>query len=901
MADNSEIIVGGGQAVKPDQTTIDALIEKLKEKLMARDMVQERIDALLAKYREMLPRWLTLTHKYITLYPLPTGNANYNRDYDTIYGDNPVFEEVNWSAVDYPEERPDEYRFSRRLSNMKHHKAHIDNPPMYKFEDIDESVTEEELHWVFNEETGEYEQVPRDMIYKADACGIIDRYDQSTSFRLATYNHSDDIRKIFFLEIIWGYSGWEWHDYERVIGTDPETEEPIIETLKGGNLYKIKNIQTVPHIIDGHRLQHINDFLFSQYNVTRIEGFNTSNLIAANKAFKRGTNDDTTYPKRDSSQVLECHFVDGQDEQGNFNHPFGYADPITGESLLENLVEADKLFFNNKVYMYEGDFVNAIPFTIPNIKNIDSLYSYGVLTDNLKFKMESLEELTNCFRLAIIPRATVNLNDIFIGDTLNNIKSFNGFLTGASLTGYTESGTDKITTIQLDLTNSNVDSNEVIDLSHFADIAGPYEFRKGASSGRAIIQNTILNIDLNFNNKVTLENAFNSIARDKYYHPSYIDISVLNNGFEKIHVDFNNKESYITSLKSAFANNTFIENLPVQQVPNNTCNDSFIYQSCIFNAPISYNFLNGSIVSPRTQGWGQFNDCTFNDTFDFDPDENNSIQGLDRVEFCGIKFGDNVAVADRAFPYVIQSGNTYRYFDMCASKFTGMDTQNIYIDTVRFRTENTKYDIGSNSRRGGVNTINPFDNCSEVTDLSNVNLYYSDVNDEVEVLVPSNTQFTLNFVNCTNLTKSPHIHLFYRRTGYVYFNLSFRELEYLEDVNLENLSAIGTGSSTISIFDFQDCVALKNLRIGTNTTNGFRCSLDIRGCFALNTPANIAVLKTTLDKLGDHTTLWIMESTWSDVNDGNIQTGYFVTKFANMSVSVKRWDDNSYVPGSPRN
>ena len=895
MADNSEIIVGGGQAITPDQATIDELVEKLRQKLIAREMDPERIQQLVDKYRNYLPSWLTLTHKYITLYPLPTGNADYNRDYETIYTEAPVFEEVNWSAVDYPEERPDEYRFSRRLSNMYHHKTHIDNPPMYKFEDIDETVTEEELHWVFNEETGEYEQVPRDMVYKADATGIIDRYDQSTSFRLATYNHNDDIRKIFFLEIVWGYSGWEWHDYERVIGTDPETEEPITETLKGGNLYKIKNIQTVPHIIDGHRLQHINDFLFSQYNVSHVEGFNTQNLVAANRAFKRGTNDDTSYPNRHLANAIPMTLLDAKGDDDNLlDHYFGYADEANNYYTLPKLLEADGLFYNNDVFVKDEPF-NAEPIVIPNIKNIDRLYAYGFYTEGLKFKFNSLEKLTRPFMEACFYHSPLNLNDVFIGDTLKKVDDFSYMLGGASFIGWIE-GTNHNMEISLDLTSSTVDADDVINLSHFVEWAGTKE----NGNDYSVTSNSGISVNLNFNNKVNLDYAFSYLIGTKPYGTYYGD-DIHNyhrvGSFERMSLNFNSKENYITSIIGGLKNNTFTETPPIIQVPNNACDDSYIYQSCIFNAPVSYNFLNGSIVSPRTQGYGQFNDCTINDSYTF-----SNIQGLDRVEFCGIKFGDNALAADRTFPYVVQSGNTYRYFDMCASKFTGMDTQNIYIDTVRFRTESTKYDIGSNSRRGGANTINPFDNCSEVTDLSNVNLYYSDVNDEVEVLVPSDTRFTLSFANCTNLTKSPHIHLLYKRTGLVYFNLSFRELEYLEDVNLEDLSVIGTGTSTnITIFDFQDCVALKNLRIGTNTTNGFRCSLDIRGCFALNTPANIAVLKTTLDKLGDHTTLWIMESTWRAVNDDNIQTGYFVTKFANINVSVKRWDDSSYVPGSPRN
>ena len=774
-----------------------------------------------------------IKHKYISLFDT---EAEFNAAY-------PNFEEVNWSDVAYPQERPDSYRVSRRLSNM----YHKNTSPDYKFDDINDFVIE------------------GDVTYYADGAYI------------GTFNEDDytngNIRKTFFLEIVWGYSGWEWHNYERVIGTDPETEEPITETLTGGNLYKIKNIQTVPHIIDGHRLQHINDFLFSQYNVTKVEGFNTENLVAANRAFKRGTNDDTTYPKRNSNQILECHLVDAHDEDTLLNHYFGY------EGTLDKLVEADMLFYNNKVYVGEGTD-NTLPINIPNIKNVDKFYSYGVLTDNLKFKMESLEELTDCFKLTIIPRATINLNDIFIGDTLNSIKSFSGFLAGASITGYTESGDDKIATIQLDLTDSSVISNETIDLSHFAEWIGPSEYGERKAG---IIQNTILNILLNFNNKVNLSEGFSNINRNKGNYPNYLSRAIYNNGFEKIHVNFNSKESYITSLKSAFANNTFIENIPVQQVPNNACDDTYIYQGCVFNASISYNFLNGSIVSPREQGYGQFNDCTINDSYVF-----RNIQGLDRVEFCGIKFGENVSAANRTFPYVIQnqSDTTYRYFDMANSKFVGtLPAQNIYIDSERMRNATDKYS-GAGSR------LNPFQGCSELTDLSNISLYYSDNDGDFD-------NMSFDFSNCTNLIKTPHVYFKHVGPQYVHAYINFQGLKNLTEVNFENLSFRGISPGYASQ-DFQDCTSLVYLKIATNTTEGFDANLNVLGCTSLD----VDTLKSTLLMIKSGS-VQILDSTWKKVNGidptspGDVSSGPVYDYFITQRISCTVTKDDSYTPVYP--
>ena len=72
------------------------------------------------------------------------------------------------------------------------------------------------------------------------------------------------------LEIVWGYFGWEWNDF---IWNG--------QTLHGGNLYMKINTTTVKTIPDGNRLQHINNFLGSQDNITKIEAFDNSNIISA--------------------------------------------------------------------------------------------------------------------------------------------------------------------------------------------------------------------------------------------------------------------------------------------------------------------------------------------------------------------------------------------------------------------------------------------------------------------------------------------------------------------------------------------------------------------------------------------------------------------------------------------
>ena len=84
------------------------------------------------------------------------------------------------------------------------------------------------------------------------------------------YYDTDDIRLDAGLEIIWGYFGWQWTDFE-ING----------ETLKGGNFVQSRVMNTVKHIVDSNRLQHINDFLKYVPNVKKIEEFDISTIKSA--------------------------------------------------------------------------------------------------------------------------------------------------------------------------------------------------------------------------------------------------------------------------------------------------------------------------------------------------------------------------------------------------------------------------------------------------------------------------------------------------------------------------------------------------------------------------------------------------------------------------------------------
>lgn len=854
MADNNEIIVGGGQAVKPDQATIDALVEKLKEKLMARKMIQERIDQLLAKYREYLPKWLTLTHKYITLYPRPTGNADYNRDYATIYTDEPVFEEVNWSAVDYPEERPDEYRFSRRLSNMYHY---ADDPVDYKFPDVDTSIEEEELHWTFNEETGEYEQVPRTMVYKADAAGIIDRYDQSTSFRLATYNHNDDIRTIFFLEIVWGYSGWEWHDYERVIGTDPETEEPITEILKGGNLYKLKEITTVPHIIDGHRLYHINDFLNSQDKVTIVEEFDTSHLIAINRAFKRL----------------------------DLKHNLNTITPLLLKVYqFPNVEEANDVFFNNKISVIDN---HAIEF--PLLKNVDGFYQRGEFVDGTTFKLNNLESFTDGFFWTNFSQTDFNLGDILVGDSLKKVSNLSGLLHWAMFyNGREDNDYNKpVNTFTIDLSGSSLPASTEFNLSNLAYESGTnYSYPNNTGYGGLTDRYFIFNLTLK--GLTDLSSAFRKIMQHGYYgSPTIKGISyngrVQYTGPTNIEVNFNNTESLIRNLDYAFAENIFSEQPPITHWINNYTTENYIYQGCQLNDGITYNFSPNLILNPSE---GQFNDCYI------DPTKTivfTNVDALQKVRFQNINFGTESTVVDgetvttdigRPFPYsgVIHNDNyqynedptdKHRFVSFSGSKFTSLTSnQNIYCDI-------------ESSRR-------TFTGCSLI-DFTNsgIKLYLKGVTSSIRIGDPFDT-----FKNCTSMVTTPELH------GSIYTSTNQGEVPKSMFYNCPNLERIDAADFeltnwTVYAITLDTSPNLKYLNMG-NVIGGF----NLRGCYrfledneALDMLAATLNRQTALSKrdasntIGDDRSehqsegLWIQRAVWTALQSRHSS---LITKLENL-------------------
>lgn len=720
-----------------------------------------------------------IKHKYISLFDTEA-------EFDAAY---PNFEEVNWSDVAYPQERPDSYRTSRRLSNM----YHKNTPPDYKFDNINDFVVE------------------GDITYYADGAYV------------GTFNEDDyingNIRKTFFLEIVWGYSGWEWRDYERVIGVDPETEEPIIETIKGGNFYKIKEITTIPHIIDGYRLYHINDFLNSQDKVTVVEYFDTSNIIAVNRAFKRL----------------------------DLKHNLNTITPLLLKVYqFPNVEEANDVFFNNKISVINN---NAIEF--PLLKNVDGFYQRGEFVDGTTFKLNSLESFTDGFFWTNFSQTDFNLGDILVEDSLKKVSNLSGLLHWAMFyNGREDSGYNKpVNTFTIDLSGSNLPASTEFNLSSLAYELGT-DYRLTAIAYQTLIDRYFI-FNITLKGLTDLSNAFRRImAKNQHYNETIKDIYyrgyISRTGPTNIEINFNNTEGLIRNLDYAFAENIFIEQPPIAHWINDYTTENYIYQGCRLNDGIVYDFSPNLILNLSE---GQFNDCYIDSTKTIRFD---NVDALQKVRFQNINFGteivDNITRnIGVPFPYNSDFYNSryqynedstvkYRYINFSGSMFTSLKSnQTIYAT--------------------GKSAATMFDGCRRINFSNNIIIDMS----SSEVESSGTTEWTM-FRNCSDMVRTPKLVnpniVSSTNFGDVLRNM-FLNCTSLEYVDAEDFH-INVFKSNMDQINFSTSPNLTYLILGDVGR-----ALNLAGCYNLDIPT----LSATLLRQTHGGALTIQKNVWDSLQE----------------------------------
>lgn len=882
--------------------------------------------------------------KYITLFDTEEG-------YNTAKSS---FEEANWSDVNYPkDDHPDTYRYSRRLSNM--HKK--DNPPLFKFDSIDDYIVEQkevikrdEDGMPVRDEDGNIIVEIEDRNIYPDAHGLIigKKTTPLAEFRMQDYP-DEMIRKIFYLESVWGYSGWEWHDYDlyeiahdhsvftlendeykgvyinliensaaisytpqllhfvnengyiyltdgtyylgykasddtQHTSTDPDKKLSItpiyvsdesnneyvflgcarrfvgclnpndyrelginygynrnsqwkikyynqssFETIPGGNLYRIKNIETVPHIIDGERLYHINEFINSQDKVSLVEFFDTSNIKAINKAFKR------VVQKKGYNKILPCQL-------NIYEFP--------------NVTEADELFFNNKV-----NIIDNHTFHLPLLKEVDSFYAQGAYTEGLKFKMENLEKLTNCFKEGYFNQPVIDLNSIFEGTTLNKVYDFENMLFSAGLYAFETINDEDTTTVNFDLTNSTVPSDTIINLKGFlagVGVCGHSGDRDGVEAQAIGFTNRRLVVNLNFSHDVSLQKGFalamtpdkySSPFRDLYFTTPTGDMVWYRNGsFDKVTFNFNNKEQFIKDVSYFGAGNTFIEELPITARCNIDCNDNFIYYQAVFNHSITYDF---SPTHSLSYYYSQFNGATFNAGFTF-----RNLDCLKSIDFRNTKFPIDTADPENpvytVFPYILnnpnytynQDGSRYQNFSFEGSNLGGFAVQDFYLKLADMDDIETERDGKTECEWHEINN-SCFKNMVNVDFTANHKLYIQDIQDVTDTR-PVRYELHM-FEGCSSMKETPTIYCNINnndRQNWFYLNGNmFNGCSELVTVNCENFNFIATNSGANKMFAFSSFYfsskKLKYLKLGR---------WDAQEIIIASKVLDIPTFKATLDR-----------------------------------------------------
>lgn len=606
------------------------------------------------------------------------------------------------------------------------------------------------------------------------------------------YWDSDVTKTKFFLEIVWGYFGWEWNDYTY---ND--------EILHGGNLYKVKETNTVRSIIDGNRLYHINDFLNSQDKITTIESFDTSNIVTADRAYKRISNINVTFI---STQYRN-----------------EYAPLLTlNQADYPALKSAEEMFFCNRFKVI--DSTGEVNLSMPNLISAKGFVKGAWIEDNFILNAPLLESFDFGFHWANLKAPSININDYFTADTINNIKSWRYAFGGATFF-YPSGNDDNPHVISLDLSNVNHDG-EVLDLTGLFDSIGSYN---SADYGR----NKNLTINLGVSGQYNLDYAFRNIlgkksnnnahltnrAQETWFNDSGItNYNIKGVGFATCNFNVSDNFAGCTSMNYTFTYNEF-DTLP--PVTTTTTTTTGIYSNCRFLGGISFDFSpNKTIVESS----GQFNSCYIEGDIDF-----KNFDCLRNIEFTNV-----TSNTPKDFPYIFhnpdyqynEDGTPYQTINFSGSTIiNNVPEQDLYILST----------IENNYRY-----LNPFRNIPTVDFTPECNWYFKTINnyngEHEGVTGDSYKTNLLDFTGNTALSKSPTIHIEVNSisgNSYTNININYSNLHNLTEVNIY-IDKTGSQQSTGDVFNFKGCENLINFNLKTTKANILGYKIDFTNCKLLN-------------------------------------------------------------------
>ena len=161
--------------------------------------------------------------------------------------------------------------------------------------------------------------------------------------RKGEFNSSDPINYFGGLEIIWGYWGWQWSDIEYEG-----------ETLHGGQFMDVKSTTKYPDILDGYRIQHINNMTKLTPKVQEIGYFDATNVVCAREAFNIPA----------LTRVGTGYFPNLKD---GYNMFYGINKSIVGDTLYIPKIKTGPIMNNYGVLKLEEGFkihINSEPVKI---------------------------------------------------------------------------------------------------------------------------------------------------------------------------------------------------------------------------------------------------------------------------------------------------------------------------------------------------------------------------------------------------------------------------------------------------------------------------------------------------------------------------------------------------------
>lgn len=635
------------------------------------------------------------------------------------------------------------------------------------------------------------------------------------------YWDSDITKTKFFLEIVWGYFGWEWNDYTY---ND--------EVLHGGNLYKVKETNIVRSIIDGNRLYHINDFLNSQDKITTVESFDTSNIVTADRAYKR---------------ISNINIIFTSTKYQNTYAPL----LILNQADYPALKSAEEMFFCSRFKVV--DTTEGVNLSMPNLISAKGFVKGAWIEDNFILNAPLLKSLDFGFHWANLKAPSIDINEYFTDDTINNIKSWRYAFSGAVF--FYPSGDDNNPhVISLDLSNVNHDG-EALDLTGLFDSIGTYN---SSDYGR----NKNLTINLSVNGQYNLDYAFRNILGRESNHNVHLtnttqetwfndsDITNYNAkgvGFGTCNFNVSDNFAGCTSMNYTFAYNEFDTLPPITTTTTTTTTG--IYFKCRFLGGISFDFSpNKTIVESK----GQFNSCYIEGDIDF-----KNFDCLRNIEFTNV-----TSDTPKDFPYIFHNSD-YQYNEDGTPYQTINCSNSIIINSI---PEQDLY-LDNDS------DCNPFRYIPNIDFNSNCHWYYKDFiqpsTNSGETIKNRNFDFTGN----TNLTETPQFYISsdIGTVNYDYhrINFNFQKLNKLHTINIAQLNE--TGSLHISSSDKIDCTDCEELiyfkLYSDNSKKPKFNNINFTGCKKLD----VETLIESFRHIARNNILYLQQSVWDKLDDDQKQ------------------------------